>query len=97
MLVRWGLLSLGTVIVLGVIVFLQREPVDVSAPNADGSIEGLISRLSREVSDDMVSFHFEEARQSAGIDFLHFPAGRQSMLPEDMGSGLAWGDYNNDG
>jgi hypothetical protein len=97
LLVRWGLLSLGAVMVLGVIVFLLREPVDVSAPNADGSIEGLTSRLSREVSADMVSFHFEDSRQSAGIDFLHFPAERQSMLPEDMGSGLAWGDYDNDG
>jgi hypothetical protein len=36
-------------------------------------------------------------RQKAGIDFHHFPARRSSLLPEDMGSGLAWGDYDNDG
>ena len=97
LLLRWGVLSLGVVVVLGAIAFLLHEPADVSAPQADGSVEGLTSRLSREVSDDMVSFHFEESRQSANIDFLHFPAVRQSMLPEDMGSGLAWGDYDNDG
>ena len=91
LLVRWGLLSLGAVVVLGAIAYLLREPVDVSAPNADGSIEGLTSRLSRTISDDMVSFRFEESRQSAGIDFLHFPAERQSMLPEDMGSGACLG------
>ena len=40
LLVRWGLLSLGAVIILGVTAFLLRKPADVSAPNADGSIDG---------------------------------------------------------
>jgi len=97
LLLRWGLLSVGAVIVLGIAAYFLQQPVDVSAPNADGSIDGLTSRLSRDVPPEMVSFRFEESRRLAGIDFHHFPAERQSMLPEDMGSGLAWGDYDDDG
>ena len=33
----------------------------------------------------------------AGIDFQHFTGARTAQLPEDMGSGAAWGDYDNDG
>ena len=29
--------------------------------------------------------------------FAHFSGRRSSQLPEDMGSGLAWGDYDGDG
>jgi|TARA_Y100000310_G_scaffold17475_1_gene17299 hypothetical protein len=49
------------------------------------------------VATDKVPFRFEDARRSAGIDLVHFPARRRSMLPEDMGSGAAWGDYDDDG
>jgi hypothetical protein len=34
---------------------------------------------------------------SKELPFSHFSNVRQSLLPEDMGSGLAWGDYDNDG
>jgi enediyne biosynthesis protein E4 len=33
----------------------------------------------------------------AGIHFQHFQGMRSTQLPEDMGSGAAWGDYDNDG
>ena len=41
--------------------------------------------------------HFEDATATAGIDFLHFGDKRSSILPEDNGSGVAIGDYDNDG
>ena len=39
-----------------------------------------------------------EVSQEAGLGgFLNFAGKRTSQLPEDMGPGLAWGDYDNDG
>ncbi|MEM9555707.1 MAG: CRTAC1 family protein [Acidobacteriota bacterium] len=43
------------------------------------------------------SLRFVDRAQQAGIDFLHFDAVRAALLPEDNGSGLAFGDFDNDG
>jgi hypothetical protein len=40
---------------------------------------------------------FTDQAQAAGVRFVHFHGRRSSQLPEDMGSGLAWGDYDGDG
>jgi hypothetical protein len=40
---------------------------------------------------------FTERAEAAGLRFVHFQGERSSQLPEDMGSGLAWGDYDGDG
>ncbi|MAG93576.1 MAG: hypothetical protein CMJ48_07485, partial [Planctomycetaceae bacterium] len=40
---------------------------------------------------------FLEVQDDAGVDFHHFNHGRDSLLPEDVGSGLGWVDYDNDG
>jgi hypothetical protein len=40
---------------------------------------------------------FVDHAADAGLRFVHFPGRRSSQLPEDMGSGLAWGDYDGDG
>ncbi len=40
---------------------------------------------------------FEEGAAAAGLRFSHFGASRAALLPEDNGSGLAFGDYDNDG
>ena len=40
---------------------------------------------------------FAEVQEQAGISFHHFNAVRDSLLPEDTGSGLGWADYDNDG
>ena len=40
---------------------------------------------------------FREAQDEAGIRFEHFNAPRASLLPEDVGSGAGWGDYDGDG
>ena len=91
--VSTGLVVLG----IAAIVLLIGKSFDPFAIGADGRIEGLTDTLQRELTDDMVRFSFTEVTDIAGIDFHHFPATRQSLLPEDMGSGLAWGDYNNNG
>ncbi|MBI3682671.1 MAG: VCBS repeat-containing protein, partial [Acidobacteria bacterium] len=41
---------------------------------------------------------FTDVTQAAGLAaFRQFQGPRTSQLPEDMGSGLAWGDFDNDG
>jgi enediyne biosynthesis protein E4 len=40
---------------------------------------------------------FRDVTAQAGLHFVHSSGPRNSLLPEDMGSGLAWGDYDNDG
>ncbi len=40
---------------------------------------------------------FDEAHDAAGVRFHHFDSPRASLLPEDVGSGAGWGDFDNDG
>ena len=41
---------------------------------------------------------FTDVTKAAGLDsFRQFLGARTSQLPEDMGSGVAWGDFDNDG
>jgi len=41
---------------------------------------------------------FTDVTKSAGLaSFRQFQGSRGSQLPEDMGSGVAWGDFDNDG
>lgn len=41
---------------------------------------------------------FTDVTMAASLDgFRQFQGARSSQLPEDMGSGLAWGDFDNDG
>ena len=40
---------------------------------------------------------FKDVTETAGINFVHSAGKRSSLLPEDVGSGAAFADYNNDG
>ena len=60
-------------------------------------IEGLTSDLGRNLPVDYPRVLFADVSKEAGIDFVHFYGTRTIQLPEDMGSGAAWGDYDNDG
>jgi enediyne biosynthesis protein E4 len=46
---------------------------------------------------DYPRVQFKDVTEQAGIHFQHFHGVRSTQLPEDMGSGAAWGDYDNDG
>ena len=97
LMLKWGISCLLAAAVLGYVVVVGGVRSDPAAPAADGTIEGLTSILSRRVPADQVRFTFQEEAAAAGIRFRHFPASRASLLPEDMGPGLAWGDYDDDG
>jgi hypothetical protein len=60
-------------------------------------VAGLKADLARSVPGDHPRVTFANVTQEAGIAFQHFTGHRSSQLPEDMGSGAAWGDFDNDG
>jgi len=59
--------------------------------------EGITTELARDLPDNYPHVTFTDVTRLAGIEFQHFSGKRSSQLPEDMGSGAAWGDYDNDG
>lgn len=58
---------------------------------------GITSKLDRDLPEELPSIRFQDVTDTAGIDFKHFYGKRGSRITEDMGSGVAWIDYNNDG
>ena len=64
-------------------------------PGAD--VEGITSTLDRRAPDDVPEVRFTDVAAEAGVTLRHFPGVRSTQLPEDMGSGAAWGDFDNDG
>jgi hypothetical protein len=74
--------------------FLRHPPPDYRPGEA---MEGETSELARDLPADAPRIRFTDVTDAAGIDFRHFSGARTSQLPEDMGSGAAWGDYDNDG
>jgi hypothetical protein len=82
-------------IILAFTLWSLSEP---EAPYRPGEkIAGLTSELARSLPPDYPQIKFVDAAKAAGIDFQHFSGKRSIQLPEDMGSGAAWGDYDNDG
>ena len=60
-------------------------------------VEGVTAELARTLPPDYPRVQFADVTKAARIDFRHFDGKRGSWLPEDMGSGAAWGDYDGDG
>jgi tetratricopeptide (TPR) repeat protein len=68
------------------------------APYVAGEeMEGITRSLDRALAERASGLRFTDVSEEAGIRFEHFPFRRTSQLPEDMGSGVAWGDYDADG
>jgi hypothetical protein len=68
---------------------------EVYRPGRD--VEGITRSLEREASGQETPFRLNDVTIEAGLQFRHFPSRRSTQLPEDMGSGVAWGDFDNDG
>ncbi|MCP4591871.1 MAG: CRTAC1 family protein [bacterium] len=97
LLIRWTLVTVASTAAVGGAVALVSRPQQHVVPAAHAQVEGLTSVLTRSAEDADVPLRFTEVAQNAGITFRHYPAVRASVLPEDMGSGVACGDYDNDG
>lgn len=80
--------------VAALVVFL--EPA-ADPYRAGDQVEGITSVLDRKLPPDLPQVYFTDVTREAGLDFLHLPGRRSTQLPEDMGSGAAWGDYDGDG
>jgi hypothetical protein len=87
--------ALAFVAVTGVILGFALRPAPSYVPGEE--VAGLTSELSRSLPPDYPRVTFRDVSREVGIEFQHFWKQRTSQLPEDMGSGVAWGDYNNDG
>ncbi len=83
------------VILLIIIFWHKTHSREIYVPGEQ--VEGLTEDLSRSLPADHPTVTFTDVTEQAGIHFHHFHGTRTSQLPEDMGSGVAWGDYDNDG
>ncbi len=89
--------SLGVVLIGAiflVIAFLSPSK-DTYLPGQE--LEGLTTDLARNIPEDYPRVTFVDATEKTGILFQHFQGERNFQLPEDMGSGAAWEDYDQDG
>jgi len=96
---RLSLIAGGSVFLLlaGAFFALRPRPVRYT-PGTEASTSGEITHaLARSLPEGVPKIHFTDAAEGAGIHFRHFHGGRTTQLPEDMGSGAAWGDYDDDG
>ncbi len=87
--------GIGFLLATSVVAWRWTRPKPVYEPGAN--VEGITAELERPVPADHPRVVFTDVAAQAGIAFRHFSGERTSQLPEDMGSGAAWGDYDNDG
>ena len=86
-----------SVLLLGALATLALGRRRPAAYDPQGSAEGITSGLDRRLPADRPPVTFEDVAETAGVRFRHFAGERSTQLPEDMGSGAAWGDYDDDG
>jgi len=87
--------AIATALVAAAVMIAARR--GAAGPRPGRSVEGLTDVLSRGNAQAASGLSFVDATRPSGIDFRHGRGARSSLLPEDMGSGAAWGDYDGDG
>ncbi len=97
LLVRWSVITTLVVVVVATIISIVARPPQDAVPAVGIGVEGVTNILDRRVGDRLVPLRFEDLTDALGLGFVHFQRPRQSLLPEDMGSGVAVGDYDGDG
>jgi hypothetical protein len=60
------------------------------------TIAGLFQPAFAQQPDKNLVF-FKDVTEAVGVNFVHSRGARSSLLPEDMGSGAGFADYDNDG
>ena len=94
---KWSLVVLvGVGIVVGTVVFLLRAKPEQAEVIERGTIAAP-ENLNQTVAQ-MPAVSFTDITASSGISFVHESGARgQKLLPETMGGGAAFLDYDNDG
>ena len=77
------------------IFFFSKQKVRFYSPGE--SVKGVTAELYKPVPKNHPDVVFTDITKRAGINFTHFYGERSVQLPEDMGSGAAWVDYDQDG
>jgi tetratricopeptide (TPR) repeat protein len=96
---RWTATILSLVLVIGVtggiLAYLKSHP---QAYRPDERPPDITSSLARGLPPEAPRPQFTDVTHAAGLaSFRTFAGDRTSQLPEDMGPGAAWGDFDNDG
>jgi tetratricopeptide (TPR) repeat protein len=96
---RWTLATLVTLAALGLLsgwIVYQRSRPEPYQP--DEASEDITRSLARNLPPEAPTPRLVEVTRDAGLSgYRNFAGNRTSQLPEDMGPGLAWGDFDNDG
>lgn len=80
---------------VGWVIYLKSRPAQY---RPDEQNEDITSALARDLPTEAPRPKLTDVTREAGLaGFRNFTGDRTSQLPEDMGPGLAWGDFNNDG
>jgi hypothetical protein len=92
---KWSLVVIAGLLVVAAIGYYAMREVEETKP--EQAIEATAPEMvTREISVPQVTF--TNITQAAGIDFVHFSgAYGDKFLPETMGGGTAFFDYDNDG
>lgn len=93
----WGLVTFCITGISILLIYRFHRTPDAVLITDGGAVEGITNVHSQTGGVLNRAFSFKESALSSGIQFHHFPFDRSSLIVEDMGSGLAWGDYDNDG
>jgi tetratricopeptide (TPR) repeat protein len=96
---RWTIRLLAAAAVLGTVIGTIAWWKSRPAEYRPGEEDAAITRdLDRSIPAEAPRPEFADVTASAGLSqFRAFSGARTSQLPEDMGGGAAWGDYDNDG
>ena len=90
------LVAAAAVLVVALVwLYVARRP-EVRRPGED--LPEITARLSKGLPADAPTPALVDVARQAGLgEFSTFSGPRSSQLPEDMGAGAAWGDYDRDG
>src|SRR5690348_6549913 len=96
---RW---TLGILIAVGLAGsaggWLAYQQARAKAYRPDEKLDDITASLTRNLPKEAPRPAFTDVTARAGLgSFRTFKGARTSQLPEDMGAGVAWGDFNNDG
>ncbi|MBI4326582.1 MAG: VCBS repeat-containing protein [Chloroflexi bacterium] len=96
---RWTVAILSAAVAVGLaaggIFYLQTRPTQY---RPDEMLADVTSELARHLPPDAPQPRLTDVTREAGLgSFRTFAGERTSQMPEDMGPGAAWGDYDNDG